>query len=325
MKERILIIAIAFLMDLFFGDPHWLYHPVRAIGLVITWLEKVLRKSLKISPEREADRNKKYAAGILLVIGVLIISIIVPAMLLYFAGRIHSWLRIGLECIMCYHMLALRSLHVESMKVYYALKNQGVEEARYAVSMIVGRDTKRLDDKGIIRAAVETVAENTSDGVIAPLIYMLLFGTLGGFFYKAVNTMDSMVGYRNDAYCYLGTAAARLDDILNFFPSRISACLMILTAYMLPGFDGKNAWRVFRRDRKKHASPNSAQTEAVCAGALRVRLAGDAWYFGHLHKKPFIGDAIREVETEDIGRANVLLYGTAIWMLAIGLGILWWL
>jgi adenosylcobinamide-phosphate synthase len=202
------------------------------------------------------------------------------------------------------------------MKVCKALRKGETEEAREAVSMIVGRDTKELDEAGITRAAVETVAENTSDGMIAPLLYMAIGGAPLGFLYKAVNTMDSMIGYRNDKYQYFGRAAARLDDLLNFLPSRISGILMILVSRPL-GLDGKNALRIFLRDRKKHASPNSAQTEAACAGALHLRLAGDASYGGKVHHKPYIGDDDRPIEAEDIARAGRLMYGASGAALAI--------
>ena len=211
------------------------------------------------------------------------------------------------------------------MKVYEALKKDDLEGARYAVSMIVGRDTQVLDATGVAKAAVETVAENTSDGVIAPLIYLAIGGPILGFMYKAINTMDSMVGYKNDKYMYFGRCAAKLDDVVNYIPARISALLMIAASF-LPGkaYDGKGAWRIWRRDRRKHASPNSAQTEAVCAGSLGVQLAGDASYFGKIVKKPTIGDALRPVEYEDIKRANGLLYRTAILCECLALiGLLW--
>lgn len=317
--QRIFIICAAFVMDLLFGDPHFLWHPVKGIGSVIGALEKLLRRALKINEEREADQGKKLTAGVILVVITLCFSIGVPFMLLVIAQLIHPAVRILLECVMCYQLLAMKSLKVESMKVYHALKEKGIEEARMAVSMIVGRDVERLDEEGVIRAAVETVAENTSDGVIAPLLFMLFFGAPGGFFYKAVNTMDSMVGYKNDRYIYLGRPAAKLDDVVNFIPARVAAVFMIFASFLL-GFHGKNAWRIFKRDRYCHASPNSAQTESVCAGALGIRLAGDAWYFGQLYKKPCIGDGLRQVEIEDILRAEKLLYGTSF--LTLGIGIL---
>jgi adenosylcobinamide-phosphate synthase len=203
------------------------------------------------------------------------------------------------------------------MKVYKALKNGDVEAARYAVSMIVGRDTERLDTEGITKAAVETVAENTSDGSVAPLIFMLAGGAIGGVFYKAINTMDSMIGYKNDRYIYFGTAAAKLDDIVNFIPARISAAAMLASAFFLR-LDYKNGLKIFKRDRFNHKSPNSAQTEAVCAGVLEIRLAGDAYYFGQLVKKPTIGDGLRNIEPEDIRRACRLLYMSATIVGAVG-------
>ncbi len=321
MKERILIICAGGILDLILGDPHWLWHPVRGIGKMIEWTEWGLRRLFGIRPEREADIGKKKAAGILLVLVVLTATLAVTFGLLTLAGMLHPAFRIALECIICYQMLAIRSLKVESMRVCRALKNGDVEAARSAVSMIVGRDTGHLTAEGITKAAVETVAENTSDGVIAPLLYLFVFGVYGGVAYKAVNTMDSMVGYRNDRYLYLGRFAARMDDVCNFVPARVSALCMILAAFLL-GFNGRRAALIFKRDRYCHASPNSAQTEAVCAGALGVELAGDAWYLGVLHRKPVIGDAVREVEAEDIARANRLLYVTSGIVFLVGILVL---
>ena len=215
-------------------------------------------------------------------------------------------------------MLAGKSLKTESMKVYKAFENNDTEGARKAVSMIVGRDTQSLTKEGIIKAAVETVAENSSDGVIAPLIYMLIFGPVGGVVYKAVNTMDSMIGYVEEKYFYIGKFAAKLDDVLNYIPARVSGILVIISAFVLR-YDYKNAFRIFKRDRRKHASPNSAQTESAMAGALGVQLAGDATYFGVVHKKPYIGDKNREIENEDIKRANDIMYTMTIICLIVGL------
>lgn len=321
LSERICILCIAFLLDLLLGDPHRLWHPVRGMGSVISGTERLLGKVMKIKPGREEDKEKKLAAGGILVFVTLFLSVGIPAVFLLLVRHLHEGAGICLESIMCYQMLAVKSLKTESLKVYEAFRREGLPEARKAVSMIVGRDTERLDEEGVIKAAVETVAENTSDGVIAPLLYMLVFGALGGFFYKAVNTMDSMVGYKNDAYFYLGRAAARLDDVMNFIPARIAALNMIIVSFLL-GFNGKNALKIYKRDRYCHASPNSAQTESVCAGALCVRLAGDAWYFGKLYQKPFIGDEIRKVEWEDIKRANRLLYGTSFFTLFLGIAVL---
>ncbi|EJW98856.1 cobalamin biosynthesis protein CobD [gut metagenome] len=236
---------------------------------------------------------------------------LLPAGILFAAYRLHPAAGFLLEVCMCWQMLAAKSLKTESMKVYERLQEKDVEGARYAVSMIVGRDTAVLDEEGITKAAVETVAENTSDGVIAPLFYMMLAGGVGAYFYKAVNTLDSMVGYKNETYQYFGTCAAKLDDVVNYLPARLSAFFMILAA-AVEGFAWKEAVRIYRRDRRNHASPNSAQTEAVMAGALEVQLAGNAWYFGKQYEKPTIGDAKRKIEAKDIQRANQLLYGTAV-------------
>ncbi len=206
-------------------------------------------------------------------------------------------------------MLAMKSLKKESIAVYDKLQKNDLEGARNAVSRIVGRDTQYLTKEGITKATIETVAENTSDGVIAPLFYMTFFGTLGGVFYKAVNTMDSMVGYKNEKYIDFGKYPAKLDDIVNYIPSRISALLLCCCSFLL-GYDGKNSFKIWKRDKRKHASPNSAQTESACAGALGIQLAGDAWYFGKRYHKEFIGDKNRDVEIEDIKRVNHLLYAS---------------
>ena len=305
-------LVIGFCIDLLVGDPHGFPHPVVLIGKCISVLERGLRCICPKTPSGER------AAGAILWGAVVIVSTVVPALLLWLSGLVSPWLRLALESVMCWQILAVKSLRDESMKVYAALKHGSLDEARQAVSMIVGRDTQNLTEEGVTKAAVETVAENTSDGVIAPLFYMLIGGAVLGFTYKAINTMDSMVGYKNDKYQWFGTAAAKLDDVVNFIPARVSAVLMILAAY-LTGMDGKNAARIFRRDRFNHKSPNSAQTEAVMAGALDVQLAGDAWYFGKLHKKPTIGDPVREMELLDIRRSHKLLYGTAMLGLILGI------
>lgn len=297
-------LVLGFIIDLFAGDPRWLYHPVRIIGNAISFLEKRLRKWF---PKTEkGERN----AGLILVILICMGSALVPLGILYLAYHIHVGFGIAAETFLCYQMLATRSLKEESMRVYEELDKGNLKGARYAVSMIVGRDTEELTTEGVTKAAVETVAENTSDGIIAPLFYMAVGGPALMFFYKGVNTMDSMVGYKNEKYLNFGRYAAKFDDIVNYVPARISAWLMIAAAY-LTGFDGKNAGKIYRRDRYNHASPNSAQTEAVMAGALDIQLAGNAVYFGKVYEKPTIGDAVRPVEYEDIKRANRLLYVSA--------------
>lgn len=313
MKEWLLALCIGYLIDLILGDPHWLWHPVRGIGYLISSYEKVVRKRIKETKQGE------MLAGIFLVIFVTMFSVIIPFGILFIANLIHPYVKFTLECIMCYQLLATKSLKVESMKVYKELKKDDLEGARKAVSMIVGRDTKNLTKEEVAKAAVETVAENTSDGIIAPMIFMACGGVLGGYFYKAINTMDSMVGYKNEKYLYFGRATAYLDDIVNFIPARISAILIIIASFILR-LDYKNAFKIYKRDRYNHASPNSAQTEAACAGALGIMLAGDAYYFGKLNKKQTIGDRLREISYEDIKITNRLLYvSSALGILVIAI------
>ena len=311
MIYHIVSMLAGFLMDLLLGDPYWLPHPIRLIGNWISFLEKRLLGSK--TEEKHTTPEQEQRRGMLLVLAVLSSTVFVTAVLLLGAYRLHPYLGAVIESIMTYQILATKCLKVESMKVYQELKKGDIAASRKVVSMIVGRDTECLDETGVAKAAIETVAENTSDGVIAPMIFTAIGGPILGFFYKAVNTMDSMVGYKNERYLHFGRAAAKFDDICNYIPSRISAYLMIAGTYFLgKEYDGKHAYYIYKRDRYHHASPNSAQTEAVCAGALSIQLAGDAWYFGKLVKKPFIGDALRPVEYEDIRRANRLLYATAI-------------
>ena len=309
-KWTALALVLGFFIDLLVGDPRWLYHPVRIIGNGISFLESCFRRWFP------ATQKGERMGGFLLVILICAGSALVPLGILYVAYEIHTPLGIGMETFFCYQMLAVKSLKQESMRVFEELEKGDLKGARYAVSMIVGRDTQSLDEVGVTKAAVETVAENTSDGIIAPLFYMAIGGPVLMFFYKGVNTMDSMVGYKNEKYLNFGRYAAKLDDLLNYIPARISAWLMIAGARVL-GFDSKNAVKIFKRDRYNHASPNSAQTEAVMAGALDIQLAGNAYYFGKLCEKPTIGDAIRPVEKKDIPRANQLLYVSA----ALGTGI----
>ena len=304
MYWSLLALVIGFGLDLLLGDPQGWPHPVPAIGKLISVLERSLRRAFPVSPKGE-----RLAGGVLWLITVSV-SAAVPILILWGCHAVSPWLRLAVESVMCWQILAVRSLRTESMKVHAALAGGDVERARRAVSMIVGRDTARLDAAGIARAAVETVAENTSDGVVAPMVFLALGGAPLGFFYKAVNTMDSMLGYVEPPYRHIGLVPARMDDVMNYLPARLSALLM-LAAGGGRGMDVRRGWRIFRRDRYNHASPNSAQTESVCAGLLGLRLAGDAWYHGALHKKPYIGDPVREVEPEDIPRACRLLYGTA--------------
>ncbi|MBO7429421.1 MAG: cobalamin biosynthesis protein CobD [Spirochaetia bacterium] len=303
-------IIIGFIIDFFVGDPHAVPHPVVAIGKLISFLDKKLRLG--------NDDKRDILRGVWTVLIVIAVSTAVPAFILFIMWKIHPAIYLVISSIMCAQILAARELVRECSAVEKALEEGDIEAARKAVSYVVGRDTDALDKEGICRAAVETIAENGSDGVIAPLFWMFLFGAPGGFFYKAVNTMDSMLGYKNEKYLYFGRAAAKTDDVVNFIPSRISAFLMIASC-PLCHLDGKNALKIFRRDRFKHTSPNAAQTESVFAGALNVRLNGPAVYGRILHDKEYLGDDVRPIESSDIKRAGQLMYTASTLMLIAGI------
>lgn len=310
MRYHMIAFLLGFLLDQVIGDPQRLPHPIRLIGRLISFLE---RQFLGKERERNAGLRKQremFLGGLMCGIMMLLAGGSVLALVVC-AYTLHVYIGMAAEAVLTCYILAAKSLRDESMRVHHALEHGTLAEAREAVGRIVGRDTAELDEAGVIRATVETVAENTSDGVIAPLLYTWLGGPVLGFLYKAVNTMDSMTGYHNERYEYFGKLPARMDDLWNFLPSRISAVLMLFSACVGGReFSGSNAYRIFKRDRRKHKSPNAAQTESVCAGALSVRLAGPARYFGRVVDKPFIGDDLREITREDIKRACKLMYLT---------------
>ena len=305
-----LSVFAGFGLDCLFGDPLSAAHPVVLMGKLISFLEKKLRDKYPKTPQGERT------AGTVMALTVPFVSVGVSLLLLWVCWRIHPWTYFALSAFLCWQCFAARCLMTESKKVVTALQREGLDAGRRQVAMLVGRDTQNLTGEQVVKATVETVAENTSDGVVAPLFWMALGGAVGGLFYKAVNTMDSMVGYKNEKYLHFGRCAARLDDVVNFIPARLSALAMIGAAYLLK-MDGKNAWRIWRRDRRHHASPNSAQTESVCAGALRVQLGGNASYFGKIHEKPTIGDLDRPIEGADVNRACKLMYGTSVLLLLL--------
>ena len=308
--ELFCAMLLGFLLDCLLGDPRTIPHPVVCMGKLISWLEKAFRT---LFPKTRLGEN--LAGGCIWLVTVAV-SFLIPWGLLKLAGTVSPWLRLLLQAIFCWQVLAAKSLRQESMKVYEALKTGTIEDARHAVSMIVGRDTQALDADAVTRAAVETVAENCPDGVIAPMLYFALGGGPLAFAYKAVNTMDSMLGYVEPPYQNVGLVPARMDDVCNYLPARISGIMMLLAGGLL-GLNFRNGWKIFLRDRYNHASPNSAQTESVCAGLLGLRLAGDAWYHGVLHKKKYIGEALRPITPEDIPLSDRLMYATAVLTLVI--------
>ena len=307
--EIAIVVSIAFVLDLIFGDPRWLPHPIRFIGLLIDFVEKPLRKIFK-------GKNQEIFAGILLNLIVISISFMVPFLILYGIDMVNHILRLMVETFFCYQILATKSLKKESMRVYKYVKAEDLPNSRKYLSWIVGRDTKDLTFTQIIKATVETIAENASDGVIAPMLFMIIGGAPLGFLYKGVNTLDSMVGYKNDEYINFGKFSAIVDDVFNFIPARLTG-LSFVAGSMVTGLDWKNSYRIFKRDRLNHASPNSANPESACAGALNVQLAGDAYYFGKLYKKKTIGDNNREVNAEDIVKTNKLMYASAVFSLIV--------
>ncbi|MCR5793530.1 MAG: adenosylcobinamide-phosphate synthase CbiB [Lachnospiraceae bacterium] len=309
---------IGSILDLILGDPYTLPHPIRAIGSLIAFLDRKLRIE-----GQGVKRNT--ARGGWLVVLVLSITFALGEGILSLAYWLHPWLGVAAGSILFYYMLAVRCLSDECRKVVDALETD-LESGRKQVAMIVGRDTKNLTEEEVLKATVETAAENTSDGCVAPMFYMFCFGPVGALLYKAMNTMDSMVGYKNEKYAEFGKCAARLDDIVNYIPARLSGLFMIAASFLC-GYDYKNAWYIFCRDRRKHASPNSAMTEAACAGALGLRLAGDAVYFGKLVKKDFIGDKKREIEAADVKKSIALMYVTTLIMFifAVGIRMIIWL
>ena len=300
-----------FVLDALFGDPAWLPHPVVYMGKAISKLEKFLRLRLPKTPQGE------LLGGAIVAFCLPVGTFLLTGLVCWGAARLHPLLGLAVQMFWCGQALAARGLVQESTNVYKELKKPDLPGARKAVSRIVGRDTAELTAEGVTKAAVETVAENASDGVIAPLLYMLIGGAPLALTYKAINTMDSMLGYKNEKYLYFGRIPAKLDDAANYLPSRLAALLWVAAAAFTHN-DAKGAWKIWRRDRRRHASPNSAQTESACAGALGVQLAGPAYYFGQYYPKLTIGDALRPIEPEDILRANQMMYVASSFALAWG-------
>ena len=325
------LLPAAFLLDLIVGDPQWLPHPVRLIGKLIAACDRLLNGAHRASRETEGTHKTEgqeasagtgsiYAwrrfCGLLCVLIVLGVTGGVTFGLIVLFDLIHPLAGLILRLVLSTYTLAARSLAAAAGAVAKALATGDLQQARRAVSMIVGRDTDRLKEDGVAKAAIESVAESTADGVVSPLFYLALFGPVGAMVFKAVSTMDSMIGYRSETYRDFGACAARLDDVLNFIPARIAALCMVAAAFF-SGADGRGAFRVWKKDRKKHASPNAGQTESVCAGALGLQLNGDAFYGGVLVHKPALGNEKKTAEAADIGRANRLMLVTGLLSLVL--------
>lgn len=312
--ELVYVVLLGFLIDLILGDPPWMPHPVIYIGRLISLCERVLRK---VFPKTERG---EIIAGFFLTATVIGISTVLPYFVLHCFEHVNPWIKYALEVFWCWQIFAAKSLAKAAKQVGNEIEKNDIKEARKYVSYIVGRDTQALDFKQIIKAVCETVAENTSDGIIAPMFYLIIGGVPMGFFYKAGNTLDSMVGYKNDKYLNFGKVSAVFDDILNFIPARITGFIMCIASFLC-GLNGKNAFKIFFRDRRNHVSPNAGNPESACAGALGVELLGDASYFGKVYKKKTIGDALKEIESSDIEKTNRLMYAAAVLSLILMAGI----
>ena len=304
-----MIEIIGFILDLIIGEPNNPLHPVRIIGNFAAFIEKINRKIFK--------NYLKFAGGVTWVI-VVLVSFIIPFFFLKWIYGINEFLFIGISSILIYFCISTKGLKTEGFKVIKYIINDDIEAARKQLSFIVGRDTESLDKRGILKAVVETIGENMSDGIIAPLIFIGLGGAPLGVAYKAVNTMDSMFGYKNDKYKDFGFVAAKLDDLFNLIPARITGILIIIASYIL-GLDGKNSYKIYKRDRKNHSSPNSAHPEAAVAGALGLMLGGTNYYFGKPVVKPTIGDNINEIEIHHVYDVSKILYVTATLGLVVAL------
>lgn len=298
---NILIMILGYIMDLVFGDPYWFPHPVRFIGKLISKTEKFIRKHAK------SEESLKYW-GILMWLVPVVTTALVTALIVKIAS-FNKYVEIFVSAFIIYTTLSTKCLKDEATKIYKVLETGDIKKSRVQLSYIVGRDTTNLSQSEIIRATVETVAENTVDGTISPMFYGFLFGPVGAMTYKAINTLDSMVGYKNDKYLNLGCVSAKLDDVANFIPARLTAIFMPLGAFLC-GMNGLNSFKIAIRDRKNHKSPNCAFAEGAAAGAIGVQLGGTNIYFGQEVYKPTIGDKKRELENYDIVRMNKLMYAT---------------
>ena len=291
-------LTIGFILDLIIGDPNNPLHPVRGIGFIAEKLEKIFRKILK---------NFLRSAGLIVWMLTILIIFLITYGIIFICVRINKYFGILVQGIIIYFCISAKGLVVEGYKVIRHLRDGNIDKARKQLSYIVGRDTENLSEEGIIRAVIETIAENMSDGVIAPLLYAGIFGSAGSMLYKAVNTMDSMFGYKNDKYIKFGYFPAKLDDLFNYIPARITGILIVVASFFL-GYDYKNSFRIYKRDRYNHTSPNSAHPEAAIAGALEIQLGGANYYFGKLVEKPSIGDKIKEINIFDVDKTVRVLY-----------------
>lgn len=295
-------LTIGFILDLLIGDPNNPFHPVRGIGLLASKLETIFRKLLK---------NSLKIAGLIVWMITIILTFAITYGIIFVCMKINKYLGVIVQGIIIYFCISAKGLVVEGYKVIKYLNEGNIEKSRKQLSYIVGRDTESLDSKGITRAVIETIAENMSDGVIAPILFAGIFGAAGSMAYKAVNTMDSMFGYKNEKYIKFGYFPAKLDDLFNYIPARVTGIFIIISSFFLKR-DYKNSFKIYKRDRYNHTSPNSAHPEAAMAGALDIQLGGANYYFGKIVEKPVIGDKIKEIEINDVKKTAEILYLSAV-------------
>ncbi|GAA0122470.1 MAG: cobalamin biosynthesis protein [Clostridium argentinense] len=310
LKANIIYVLIAMIIDFLLGDPSWLPHPIIYIGKLISKLESYFRKGEK------SDEGLRICGGLIVLI-VCFVTYIIPYILLKLS-LINIYLFHGLNIFIIWTTLAANSLHKAAIEVYKSLERKDIEDARVKLSYIVGRDTKNLEEDEIIRADIETVAENSSDGIIAPIFYAILGGAPLAMMYKGVNTMDSMLGYLNKKYKFIGFFPAKVDDLFNLIPARLTGILMCLTSFVVGGTI-EDSFRIMIRDRKNHKSPNCAYPEAAAAGAMKIQLGGTNTYFGELVYKPTLGDRIKSLEASDIKQSIKLMYSSEILLVLISL------
>lgn len=313
--DILLMITVGFILDLLIGDPHSWPHPVKLIGKVISW-------SVKQIERKKRSARQKFLLGTLMWFGVILSTALISGAILYVADFYH-WLYLVIGTYLAYTTISIKGLATEAHKIMKSLQKDDLVLARKQLSMIVGRDTNELNEDEITKATIETIAENINDGVIAPLFFLMIGGPVLGMVYKAVNTLDSMVGYQNQRFADLGKTSALLDDVIGFIPARLTWVLMIITSFILR-LDHHNAVKVGLRDHLKHNSPNSAYPESVIAGALDLQLGGPHYYFGKVVNKPFIGLATEKTATnQDIFKTIQVLYVTSFGGL-ISFGLIRW-
>lgn len=306
--------TVGYVLDLIIGDPHKFPHPVRAIGLLVKNVEKVLYRG----------KSLLRFKGLLLFIIVSTITFLITYFLVHYSSYLNKYIGYLISTILIFQILATKSLFTETNKVYKSLKNGDLVNAKRELSYLVTRDCENMEEEDVVRSTIETISENIVDGVTSPLFYILLGGAPLGMLYKAINTLDSMVGYKNSRYSDFGFFSAKFDDVVNFIPARLTSAIILISIFILR-YNFTNAIKILRRDNNMHSSPNSGWAEAPVAGALNITLGGKVSYFGKVHHKPELGDNIKGPEIDDIRKTHFILLSTSIisFIISAGVMLLW--